>query len=57
MSAIRGKDGSSASTISDKQMLEKDGDIVKFLHGCSKFSWVGFNTLFPITYTTEMMKL
>jgi hypothetical protein len=57
VSAIRGEDGSSASTMGDERMLEKDGDIVEFLYGCSEFGWVSFNILFPITHTTETMKL
>jgi hypothetical protein len=27
------------------------------LCGCSKLSWVSFNTLFPITHITETVKL
>jgi hypothetical protein len=57
MSAIRGEDGSSASTMGNKRMLKKDGDIIKFLCGCSELSWVSFNALFPITHTTEIVKL
>jgi hypothetical protein len=57
VSTIRGKDGSSADTISNKRMLEKDGNIVKFLCGCSELSWIGFNAPFLITHTMEMVKL
>jgi hypothetical protein len=55
VSAVRGEDGSSAGTVGDKRMLEKDGDIVKFLRGCPEFSWVSFNTLFPTAHKIEVM--
>ena len=55
MSTVRGEDGSSAGTVGDKRILEKDGDVVKFLGSGSELSWVSFNTLFPIAHIMEMV--
>jgi hypothetical protein len=55
VSTVRGEDGSSAGTMGDKQMLEKDGDIIKFLCGCSEFSWVSFNTLFSVAHKMKVV--
>jgi hypothetical protein len=55
ISAIRGEDGSSAGTMGNKRMLEKDGDIVKFLCGGSELSWVSFDILFPIAHKMKVV--